>query len=107
MRIALYQILMLSKIQPGTAIQECASLVRRIKDDKSAHTVSGVLKNIVRNIENIRYPSKEENIQLFLAVTLSHPLWMVKRWCERHGEEVTEKICSANNVSPSIEDARA
>ncbi|MFM7774467.1 MAG: transcription antitermination factor NusB [Candidatus Kapaibacterium sp.] len=97
MRIALYQILMLAKIPPATAIQECASLVRRIKDDKSANAISGVLKNILRNIDNIRYPSKDDNFQLFISVTLSHPLWMVKRWCERHGEETAEKILSANN----------
>jgi 16S rRNA (cytosine967-C5)-methyltransferase len=97
MRIALYQVLMLPKIAPGTAVQECASLVRRIKDEKSAHAVSGVLKNILRNIDNIRYPSKDDNIQLFLSVTLSHPLWMVKRWCERHGEETAEKMMTANN----------
>jgi len=97
MRIALYQILMLSKIQPGTAVQECTSLVRRIKDDKSANAIAGVLKNILRNIDTIRYPSKDDNLQLFLSVTLSHPLWMVKRWCERHGEETAEKMLSANN----------
>lgn len=97
MRVALYQILMLSKIPPGTAVQECAALVRRIKDEKSANAITGVLKNILRNIDNIRYPSKEDNLQLFLSVTLSHPLWIVKRWCEQHGDEVAEKMLSANN----------
>ncbi len=102
MRVALYQILMLSKIPPSVAVNECASTIRRIKDDKSANIVAGVLKNILRNVEGIRYPSKEDNIQLFYSVTLSHPLWIVKRWCERYGEEQAEKILSANNERPNI-----
>ncbi len=102
MRVALYQILMLSKIPPSTAVNECASTIRRIKDDKSANIIAGVLKNILRNVEGIRYPSKDDNIQLFYAVTLSHPLWMVKRWCERFGDEEAERILSSHNERPSI-----
>ncbi len=102
MRVALYQILMLSKIPPSMAVNECASMIRRIKDDKSANIIAGVLKNILRNVEGIRYPNKDENIQLFYSVTLSHPLWIVKRWCERFGDEAAERILSTNNERPSI-----
>ncbi|MBX7155201.1 MAG: hypothetical protein K1X91_09560, partial [Bacteriodetes bacterium] len=97
MRVALYQILMLSKVPPMTAISESVAIIKRIKDEKSANVISGVLKNILRNIDGIRYPNKEENLQLFLSVTLSHPLWIVKRWCERFGDDTAEKLLTANN----------
>lgn len=102
MRVALYQILMLSKVPPMTAISESVAIIKRIKDEKSANVISGVLKNILRNIDGIRYPNKEENLQLFLSVTLSHPLWIVKRWCERYGDETAEKLLTANNERPVI-----
>lgn len=102
MRVALYQMLMLSKIPPSVAINESVAVVRRIKDEKSAHIIAGVLKNILRNIEGIRYPPREENIQLFYSVTLAHPIWMVKRWCERYGDDIAGKILTGNNDRPAI-----
>ncbi|MBL7998315.1 MAG: hypothetical protein JNL32_06700 [Candidatus Kapabacteria bacterium] len=103
MRIALYQLMMLSKIPPSVAIGEAATLIKRVKDEKSGNVVTAVLKNILRNLDNIRYPNKDDNIQLFYSVTLSHPMWMVRRWCERYGDELAEKILSGNNERPAVQ----
>jgi 16S rRNA (cytosine967-C5)-methyltransferase len=100
MRVALYQILMLSKIPPGQAISESVAIIQRIKDEKSGQVVAGVLKNILRNLENIRYPNKEENLEAFYSVTLSHPTWLVRKWMNRYGIDLMEKMMSANNERP-------
>jgi len=102
MRIALYQVMFLNKIPPAAAINESVEIIKRIKGDKSAGIVNAVLRNITRNIDNIRYPNQEEDMVWFLSVMYSHPKWMVKRWLDRWGLEYTEELLKANVNRPSI-----
>ena len=102
MRVALYQIIFLGKIPVPAAIYESVEIVKRIQSEKTAGIVNGVLRNIVRNMENVRYPDPEEDLVYYYSVVNSHPKWMVKRWLERYGEESTEKLLTANNHRPNI-----
>jgi len=102
MRIALYQVMFLNKIPPAAAINESVEIIKRIKGDKSAGIVNAVLRNITRNIDNIRYPNQEEDMVWHLAVMYSHPKWMVKRWLDRWGLEFTEELLKSNVNRPSI-----
>jgi len=102
MRIALYQMLFLSKIPPPAAINESVEIVKQFKGDRHAGIVNGVLRNILRNVTNIRYPSREENEILHLSVHSAHPQWMVRRYVERFGSEKAEALLNANNNRPMI-----
>ena len=102
MRIALYQMLFLSKIPPPAAINESVEMVKRLKGDRHAGIVNGVLRNILRNIQNIRYPVKEENVVLYHSIVYSHPQWMVRRYLERYGEADMELLLAANNHRPML-----
>jgi 16S rRNA (cytosine967-C5)-methyltransferase len=102
MRIALYQMLMLTKIPPFAAVNESVEIVKRLKGTRSANLVNAVLRNILQNIKNIRYPGREEDVARYAAVMYSHPLWMVKRWVERFGAEPAEKLLIANNERPKV-----
>ncbi len=100
MRIALYQMLYLNRIPIPAAIFESVELVKRIQGEKTAAIVNGVLRNIARNIENIRYPDKSEDETYFYAVLYSHPKWLVKKWMDRYGLHETEKLMDYNNKRP-------
>lgn len=102
MRVALYQILFLDKIPTHAAINESVEIVKRIQGEKAAGIVNGVLRNIARNLESIRYPEKEEDIAYYLTIMYSHPRWMVRRWLDRFGEKETENLLFANNRRPYI-----
>jgi 16S rRNA (cytosine967-C5)-methyltransferase len=102
MRIALYQVMFLNKIPPAAAINESVEIIKRIKGEKSAGIVNAVLRNITRNIENIRYPNQDEDMVWFLSVMYSHPKWMVKRWMDRWGLAFTEELLKSNVNRPSI-----
>ena len=102
MRIALYQVMFLNKIPHAAAINESVEIIKRIKDEKSAGIVNAVLRNITRNLDNIRYPNQDEDMVWFLSVMYSHPKWMVKRWMDRWGIEFTEELLKANVSRPSI-----
>ncbi len=102
MRVALYQILYLDRIPIPAAINDSVEIIKRIQGEKTAGIVNGVLRNIARNLDNVRYPEKDEDPVYYLSILYSHPRWMVKRWMDRFGEMETEKLLYLNNRRPYI-----
>lgn len=102
LRIALYQIMFLSKIPAPAAINESVELVKRIKGERHAGIVNGVLRNILRNVQSIRYPDRKENEVLYLSVHTAHPQWMVRRYVDRFGSDEAEALLTANNQRPML-----
>jgi 16S rRNA (cytosine967-C5)-methyltransferase len=102
LRVALYQILFLDKVPHSAAVNESVEFIKRLRGQKVADLVNGVLRNILRNLENIRYPDFKENQIQHLAVVESHPTWMVKRWVGRFGYDETKKFLAANNERPDL-----
>ena len=102
LRVALYQILFLERIPHAAAVNEGVEFIKRIRGDKPAGLVNAVLRNVIRNIEGIRYPDPAEDQVQYLAVMYSHPHWIVKRWLKRFGYDETIKFLTANNERPSL-----
>ncbi|GAJ08595.1 unnamed protein product, partial [marine sediment metagenome] len=67
-----------------------------------AKFINGVLRNVIRNRENIRWPNKEKETALYISTIYSHPLYIVERWLKRFGFTDTVKICQANNKIPPL-----
>jgi 16S rRNA (cytosine967-C5)-methyltransferase len=102
LRVALYQILFLERIPHAAAVNEGVEFIKRIRGDKPAGLVNAVLRNVIRNIDGIRYPDKAEDEVQYLAVVYSHPHWMVKRWLKRFGFDETQKLLIAQNERPGL-----
>ncbi|MBR9979102.1 MAG: 16S rRNA (cytosine(967)-C(5))-methyltransferase RsmB [Bacteroidetes bacterium] len=102
LRVALYQILFLSRIPHHAAVNEAVEFVKKYRGQRLADTMNGLLRNIARNVENIRYPLATNDEIQYLSVVHSHPTWIVKRWHARYGFEETESLCKANNMRPFL-----
>ena len=102
LRVGLYQILFLTRIPHHAAVNEAVEFVKKYRGQKLADTINGLLRNIARNIENIRYPLATNDEIQYLSVFHSHPAWMVKRWHARFGFEATESLCKSNNIRPFL-----
>jgi 16S rRNA (cytosine967-C5)-methyltransferase len=102
LRVALYQILFLDRIPHSASVNEAVEFVKRIRGEKPAGLVNAVLRNIIRNLDGIRYPDPAEDILQYLSVYYSHPSWIVKRWVSRYGEEEARKFFAANNERPGL-----
>jgi 16S rRNA (cytosine967-C5)-methyltransferase len=102
LRVALYQIQFLDRVPHSAAVNESVEFIKRLRGQKIGDLVNAVLRNIIRNIENIRYPDPEEDKVRHLAVIESHPVWMTKRWVERYGYDEAKKIMEANNTIPDL-----
>lgn len=102
MRVALYQILFLDKVPDYAAVNEAVSFVKKLQGEKPAGLTNGVLRNIIRSKNGIRYPDPEEDLPGYLSAYYSHPSWMVKRWLNLFGREFTESLLIANNNKPHL-----
>lgn len=102
MRVALYQILFLSKIPYPAAVNEAVEYVKRIHGDKHAGVVNGLLRTIIRTLDSLVWPTREIDEVNYLGIIQSHPNWLVRRWVQRYGFDNAQKLCEANNKRPSI-----
>ncbi len=102
LRVGLYQILFLDRVPNSAAVNESVEFIKRLRGQKVADLVNAVLRNIIRNIDNIRYPDPKEDRIQYLAVVESHPAWMVRRWVGRYGYDETAKMLKANNIPPDL-----
>ncbi len=102
LRVALYQILFLTRIPHHAAVNEAVEFVKKYRGQRLADTMNGLLRNIARNVDNIRYPLASADEIQYLAVVHSHPTWLIKRWHARYGFEETESLCKANNMRPFL-----
>ncbi len=102
LRVALYQIQYLNRVPHSAAVNEAVEFIKRLRGQKVADLVNAVLRNIIRNIENIRYPDPQEDRIRHLAVVESHPTWVTRRWVNRFGYDEARRIMAANNVVPDL-----
>lgn len=101
LRVALYQILFLTKIPHAAAVNEAVEFVKKIRGQKAANLVNAILRNIIRNINKLPTPDNETDPIQYLSIMYAHPSWIVKRWVERYGLYETEQLLSANNERPT------
>ncbi len=101
LRVALYQILFLTKIPHAAAVNEAVEFVKKIRGQKAANLVNAILRNIIRNINKLPTPDNETDPIQYLSIMYAHPTWIVKRWAERYGLYETEQLLSANNERPT------
>ena len=92
-RMGLYQMIFLDKVPVSAAINESVNLGKKYGHKGTIGFINGVLRNISRNLENIKYPNKEAQPVDYLASFYSFPKWMIKKWVKDYGVENTEKLC--------------
>lgn len=110
LRMSLYQIFYMEKIPDSAVCNEAVKLTEKRKLYPLKGFVNGVLRNILRNRESIRYPEDKEKSVSF-GIRYSMPEWIVKRWISRYGWQVTEEILKEflkdkNGVTIRIQNGR-
>ena len=99
LRLGLYDLLFLDT-PPHAALNEAVELAKRKVRPGAAGLVNGMLRNLHRQRESLPRPSTGDAAE-DLAITHSHPTWMVRRWLDRYGQEETEALLQWNNARPT------
>lgn len=100
--LGLYQIIFMSKTPDFAAVNESVELTRKLNYLKWVRLVNGVLRTYLRNPKQIKYPDSDREPVKYLAVVHSQPEWLIERWIDQFGYDLTEKLCIAFNKQPVV-----
>lgn len=101
LRMALYQLIFLSKVPESAAVNEAVHLAKRL-GKRQAGFVNAILRQYLRRGTDLTFPAPEVAPVEFLSLTYSHPEWLVRRWMTAHGFDETERMLEANNRQPAL-----
>ncbi|KYZ77207.1 16S rRNA methyltransferase [Anaerosporomusa subterranea] len=102
LRLGLYQLFFLSKVPPSAACNQAVELAKKYGHPGTVKFVNAVLRSAARNQEKAKYPTKEEDLLRYLALTYFHPEWLVSRWLKRFDSEAVERLLQENNKPPRL-----
>ncbi|MBC7900763.1 MAG: 16S rRNA (cytosine(967)-C(5))-methyltransferase RsmB, partial [Saprospiraceae bacterium] len=98
LRIGLFQLLFLDKVPDYSAINESVNLVQYAKKTSAKGFVNAILRRVTRETIDLAFADDVDRI----AVTTSHPRWLVEKWAGQFGVDEAENIAAANNEIPRI-----
>ncbi|MBQ9603809.1 MAG: 16S rRNA (cytosine(967)-C(5))-methyltransferase, partial [Firmicutes bacterium] len=101
-RISVYQIMYMDKVPDSAACNEAVELTKQKGFGTLAGFVNGVLRNIARNKNNIKYPDKEKDPINYISVKYSYPVWIIEYWLKELDIDTIERICLSNRVPPKV-----
>ncbi len=102
LRMGIYQILYLDRIPGRAAVHETVEAVKGFSKRGAAGFVNGVLRNIIREKEELVFPVPENDGRSYLVDYLSHPEWLVDYWLGIYGFEKTRALCEYNNQAAEL-----
>jgi 16S rRNA (cytosine967-C5)-methyltransferase len=102
LRLSLYQLMFLDKVPDYGATNEGVKLAKEHADPHQASYVNAILRQYLRNKDNIAFPDIQKDPAKHISVVYSHPVWLVKRWLKRLSVEEVVDLARANNRIPAI-----
>lgn len=94
LRMSVYQLLFMDRVPERAAIHEGVELAKAWGRGGLKGFVNGVLRNVARqglpDYLTLSDPVKR------IALSTSHPEWLVRKWIHAYGEAETRAMCEAN-----------
>ena len=102
LRLGVFQILFLERVPDSAAVDESVKLVKTMGMEASAGFVNAVLRNLIRQKDELSWPDKEKDPEEWLHVESSTPLWLGKKLIEASGSDCIFDIDSDGYVGTLI-----
>ncbi len=99
LRIGIYQILFLDK-KDYASVNETVNLVKKY-DKKSSGFVNAILRNLIRNKEEITIVNEKNKIDYY-GVKYSYSRDIIKKFIKEFGEDFTEELLEENLKKPNL-----
>ncbi|MDR3603261.1 MAG: 16S rRNA (cytosine(967)-C(5))-methyltransferase RsmB [Syntrophaceae bacterium] len=100
LRIAIYQILFLTRIPAYSITHQAVAQAKNRFKGRFSGLVNAVLRSALRNRDDLHHEPEKNSRSL--AIYYSHPKWLVERWLDRFGEQVTIDILEFNNQRSNL-----
>ncbi|MBO5341011.1 MAG: 16S rRNA (cytosine(967)-C(5))-methyltransferase RsmB [Oscillospiraceae bacterium] len=102
LRLALYQMLFLSRIPHSAAVNSAVGLTRQhCKNPRASGMVNGILRAVERSLDRLPVIDEADHIG-YLSTLYSHPRWLVEEWVQALGAEQAAQLLAADNSAPPI-----
>lgn len=101
LRVSAYQIMFMDRIPHFASVNDAVELSRKRCNANLARVTNGVLRNLIRNIDNIKYPP--DGSSEYLAVYYSHPQELVDKLLTLFGAQQCENILAYNNQPARVD----
>ncbi|MFC4305857.1 16S rRNA (cytosine(967)-C(5))-methyltransferase RsmB [Cohnella boryungensis] len=101
LRMSYYQLRWLTRVPAHAAVDEAVRIAKKRGHAGIGGLVNGVLRGLQREGFEAPLPASLSPAER-LALTHSHPLWLVERWIAEFGESAAAQICAANNEPPHV-----
>jgi len=98
LRLGVYQMRVMSGVEPYAAVSECVGLARRYGHKGTAGLVNAVLRKV--SVEPVREAPGDDDDAVALRASL--PTWLVTQWRERFGAQALPLIIAGVNAPAAI-----
>ncbi len=95
LRMSVYQVLMMDIVPAAAACNEAVKLAIKRSFGQLKGFVNGVLRAIIRNIDNMKFPNASVDLVEHLNVMYSMPKWIVEQLVYHYGVEDASRIIKA------------
>lgn len=92
--MALYQIVFLDRIPHSAAVNESVKLVKKHANIGAASFTNAILRNYLRQRDDIIIPSRKLDLVQFLSLLYNQPPWLIKFFLSQWPCERVEKLFS-------------
>ena len=112
LRIGFYQLLYMDSVPDSAAVDESVKLAKNNRNASVSGFVNGMLREFIRNGKNLPVGVNEAEK---LSIEYSCPEWLVEKWLDEYGREVTMALLEtsvgqapttvrANTLKSTVED---
>lgn len=102
LRLSACQILFHDRVPDSAAVNEGVKLVRSAGMESSAGFANAVLRNLVRQKDEIPWPKREDGLREYLSIEYSAPLWLIDKLTQELGEETCEAVLAFKDEQHSV-----
>jgi 16S rRNA (cytosine967-C5)-methyltransferase len=99
LRLGMYDLLFMDGTPDHAAINEPVEIAKTKISSRSGDMANAILRRVQREMAQLPKPAMKDRTKL-VAVTFSHPEWMVERYVTRFGEREAFQLMQANNRRP-------
>lgn len=95
LRMSVYQLMDMDQVPASAVCNEAVKLVKKSSFTKLSGFVNGVLRNIARNLKDIKYPDKHKNPTSYLEIVYSFPKWLIVELLLQYDFDTVEAILAS------------
>jgi 16S rRNA (cytosine967-C5)-methyltransferase len=103
LRLAVYQLFFLESSHENAVVNESVQYIKDKGNIKASKFVNAVLRNILRNRQQLLDKMNGLPLDEYLSVKYSYPIELVKKWEKQFGMDTVEEVLIANNAEAPLE----